>query len=120
MRAVGGPFQDDAKFVHIHRLAEEIAGALTHGAQGMVLFPLPRHHDDLDLAVVGEQVGKRGEAFNRLRGAGRKTQVQQHDRRPGLTSQLQRGGPIARDEQFVIVSQRPFQLRANLLVIIDN
>ena len=79
-----------------------------HGTERMVLFALAGHHDDLELAVMGQQLGERGKTLVGLRGPGREAEIQQHDRWVVLMEEIEGSGPIARDQQVVFVGQGPF------------
>ena len=117
---VKGAFENDLQFLHIRGLAKKIIGAFTDGPEAVGLLALAAEDDHLRLAFKRENLCQHGEAFLGSRGVGRQPQIQHHDRGPQRANMLERRLAVLGEVDRVIVAQRPLELRADILVVVNN
>src|SRR5437773_207343 len=81
-----------------------------------LLVTLSGYDHDLREIIEGEQSGQGGQPFLRIIGPRRQSEVEHCHRGTARSECLQRAGPVLGEEDFIILTERPLHLGANLLV----
>ncbi len=115
-----GAFEDDLEFVQVDGFGQKIIGARADGLEGIGFLALAGRNDDLGRAILGKQIGERGEPFLRAGRMRRQSQVQQHHQGRPAQEGLQGARTITRQRDFVVLCQRPLHLGADFLVVVNN
>src|SRR5687768_12437322 len=111
---------DSPQLIHIHWLAEKVISAFPDRTHGVFLFALPADHHGTNRGVCGDQFSQQGEPFLRRSGMRGQSEINQHNLRLLLREGCHGRGAIFRFHDVELFGQRPAQLRADFLIVIDD
>jgi len=110
---------DQPQLVDVERLLIEIIGPARDRAHGGLARTVPRCDDDLGAGLQTQNLFERRKALARAVGIGRKPQVERHHIGRVQPQHVDRGRPIARDDDLIILI-RPAQLPLQPLIVLDD
>ncbi len=117
---VARPAQHDVQLVEVDGLIEKIVRAGGNRPKSVLALALTGDHDDLGLAPEPQDLAEETKAFLDSIGLGGEAEVERDEGHVVRLEQLHGRGEVLGLEHLVLVRERPFHLRADVLEIIHN